>query len=97
MRVELQREPGRGRAASAVRSNLSKECAMMPDVTRRDLLAMASALPVAAIASQAGAQAAPLRSFLHRARGSDWHCAQRGRGPAVVLVPSGAGDGGRLE
>lgn len=64
------------------------------DLTRRNLLAAAAALPVAAAVDRAAAQDNPARSFIHRAAGIDWYCEQRGRGPMVVLVPSGEGDCG---
>ncbi|MDT5280383.1 MAG: hypothetical protein QOJ20_1578 [Mycobacterium sp.] len=33
-----------------------------------------------------------VRRFEHKADGIDWFCEQRGKGPHVVLVPSGEGD-----
>jgi pimeloyl-ACP methyl ester carboxylesterase len=34
------------------------------------------------------------RSFTHRAAGIDWYCETQGKGPAIVLIPSGEGDCG---
>jgi pimeloyl-ACP methyl ester carboxylesterase len=36
-------------------------------------------------------------SFRHTAGGIDWYCERRGKGPFVVLVPSGEGDCGSFE
>jgi hypothetical protein len=30
--------------------------------------------------------------FVHKSGGINWYCEQRGKGPHVVLVPSGEGD-----
>jgi pimeloyl-ACP methyl ester carboxylesterase len=57
-------------------------------------MAAATALPVAAASVRATAQDAAVRSFMHHAAGVDWYCEERGRGPTVVLVPSGEGDCG---
>lgn len=34
------------------------------------------------------------KSFTHRAAGIDWYCETQGKGPTVVLIPSGEGDCG---
>lgn len=34
------------------------------------------------------------KSFTHRAAGIDWYCEMQGKGPVVVLIPSGEGDCG---
>ena len=72
-------------------------------LNRREVLA----LPGTALLMNGGASAAsPLRlhqkageaerdvAFRHRVGSIDWYCERRGKGPALVLIPSGEGDCG---
>jgi pimeloyl-ACP methyl ester carboxylesterase len=38
-----------------------------------------------------------MKSYRHRVDSIDWYCESRGRGPTIVLIPSGEGDCGSFE
>ena len=79
---------------------------MAPPVRRRTFIASAAALPVALYGPLRGptmnaapfAQRADVESGVHRRVDSiNWYYELRGRGPTVVLIPSGEGDCGSFQ
>lgn len=63
---------------------------------RRQFLAASAAGAVGLLGQQLSIAQAPelLRSFHHNVGPIDWYCEMQGRGPTVVLIPSGEGDCG---